>query len=73
MILRLFLQYKLENNFVYQKALNISHQLFDYKINLLNLQRENTNSKGDLVLKNWVETFVLKISGIKNKSDSDLL
>ena len=32
---------------------NISHQLFDYKITLLNSQHENMNSKGDFVLKNW--------------------
>ena len=50
---------------------NISHQLFD-KITFVNSQRENTNSKGDFVLKNRDETFVLKISCIQNKSDSDL-
>ena len=27
--------------------INISHQLFDYKITIMNSQRENTNSKGD--------------------------
>ena len=30
---------------------NISHQLFDYKLTFENSQRENTNSKGDFVLK----------------------
>ena len=28
------------------------------------MKRENTNSKGDFVLKNRFKTFVLKISGI---------
>ena len=41
--------------------------------NLLNTQNENTNSKGDVDLNNLFETFVLKISGIQNKSDSDLV
>ena len=36
---------------------NISHQLFD----LMNSQSKNTNSKDDFVMKNLVETFVLKI------------
>ena len=31
---------------------NISHQLFDYTITFVNLQRENTNSKGDFIFKN---------------------
>ena len=31
----------------------------------MNSQRENTNSKGDFVIKNRVETYVLKISGIQ--------
>ena len=43
---------------------NISHQLFQYKITFVNSQLENTNSKGDFVLKNRVQTFVLKNSGI---------
>ena len=30
---------------------NILHQLYYYKITLLNLQHENANSKGDFVLK----------------------
>ena len=36
----------------------ISHQLLDYKRTFVNSQRENTNSKGDFVLKNRLETFV---------------
>ena len=28
---------------------NISHQLFDYKINLMNSQLKNTNSRGDYI------------------------
>ena len=44
---------------------SISHQLFDNKITLVNSQRENTNSKGDFVLKNWFDTFALKIFGIQ--------
>ena len=36
---------------------SISHQPFDYKITTVNSQRENTNSKGGLVLKNWFEMF----------------
>ena len=35
---------------------NSSHQLFDYKITFVNSQRENTNSKGDL-LKNQFEFY----------------
>ena len=45
--------------------INISHQLFDYKITFVNSQRENTNSKGDFVHKNWVETFFSKFSGVQ--------
>ena len=41
---------------------NIIHRL-EYTITFVNSQRENTNSKGDIVLKNKFETFVLKISG----------
>ena len=59
---------------------NISHQLFYYKINFVISQDENTNSKGDFVLKNRFETFVLNITGIQKKSelkiyvsDSDLV
>jgi hypothetical protein len=44
---------------------NISHQLFNYKITSVHSQRENTNSKGEFVLKNRFITFVLKISGIQ--------
>ena len=51
----------------------ISHQLFEYKITFVNSQHENTTLKGDFVHKNQFETFVLKISGIQNKSESDLV
>ena len=53
--------------------MNISKQVFDYKITFVNLQLENTNSKGDFVLKKRFETFVLKILTYINKSDSDLV
>ena len=63
--------------FVYQKALiqTFHTSLFDNKIKItfVNLQRKNTNSKSDFVLKKQFETFVFKISGIQNKSDSDVL
>ena len=52
---------------------NISHQLFDYKITFVNSQLEKTNFKSDFILKNRFETFVLNISGIKDKSYSDLV
>ena len=42
---------------------NIPHRLFDYKITFVNSQRKNKNLEGDFVLKNWFETFNLKISG----------
>ena len=42
--------------------MNISHQLFAYKISFVN-SREKTKSKGDFVLKNKFKTFFLKISG----------
>ena len=32
---------------------NISQHLFDYTITVANSQHQNTNSKGDFVLKNW--------------------
>ena len=48
----------------------MSHQLFDCKVTFVNSQRENTNSKGNFVIKNRFETVVLKISGIQNKSES---
>ena len=51
---------------------NISHQIFDYKITFVYSQLENTHPKGDFVLKNQFETFVLMISGIQNKSDSKI-
>ena len=37
---------------------NISHQLFNYRITFKNSQLENTNSKGDFVLKKRFETLV---------------
>ena len=37
------------------------------------MQCENTNSKGDSLLKNLFETNVLKKNLYKNKSDSDLV
>ena len=54
---------KSKRDFVYQKALI---RTFHYKITFVNSQLENTNSKGDFVLKN----ICLKIS--EKKSDSDL-
>ena len=45
--------------------MNISHQLFEYKITFAHSQLENTNSKGDFVVKYWFETFVLKISSLQ--------
>ena len=33
------------------------------QISFVKSQRENRNSKGDFVLKNWFEMFVLKIYG----------
>ena len=45
---------------------NISHQLFNYKINnLCESQPENIKSKGDFVLKKWFKIFVLKPSCIR--------
>ena len=44
---------------------NISHQIFDNKVTFVNSQPKNTNSKGDFVLQNRVETFVLKISDVQ--------
>ena len=41
---------------------DISYQLFDYKITSVNSQCENTNSKGDFVLKKRFEMFILKIT-----------
>ena len=52
---------------------NISHQLFDYKISFVNSQLENTYSKGDFVIKNSFETFVLRFPVYKNKSVSDMV
>ena len=52
--------------------MNISRQLFDYKITFVNSKLDNKNSKGGFVLQNQFESFVSKISGmqkigIKNK------
>ena len=44
---------------------NISHQLFDYTITLVNSQHKNTNSKDDSVHRNWVKTFGLKFFSIQ--------
>ena len=56
-----------ETYFCIPKSFNkkISHQLFDYTITFANSKHYNKNSKGDFVLKNRFETFVLKISGIQ--------
>ena len=51
---------------------NISHQIFDYKITIVNSHLENTNSKGNFVLKNWFETFVERFLVCKNKSESKI-
>ena len=45
--------------------MDISHQLFDYKIIFVNSEHMKTNLKGDFVFENWFETFVLKKSGIQ--------
>ena len=52
--------------------MNISHQLFDYKIAFANSQCEYTNSKGDFELKTRFKTFVLKFLEYKNKSESKI-
>ena len=53
---------------------NISHHLFDYNYPVsVNSQHQNTNSKGDIGLKNRLEMFVLKIMLYKNISDSDFV
>ena len=44
--------------------MNISHQLFDYKITF-NSQHKKTNSNGDFVVKNRFAMIVLKISCIQ--------
>ena len=43
---------------------NISHQFFDYIMTFMNSQHQNKNSKGDFVLNDPFEKFVIKISGI---------
>ena len=55
----------LQNNLCIQGNFNtnISYRLFSYKITFVNSQHENTNSKCDFVIKNWVSKFVFKISG----------
>ena len=35
---------------------NISHQLFDYTITFMNPQHLNSNSKGDILLKNRIKS-----------------
>ena len=62
------IQNKLNNNiYCIQESFNtnISLQLFEYKITFVNSYLENTNSKGDFVLKNWFESFFLKMSDIQ--------
>ena len=39
---------------------------YEYKITFVNSQHENTNSKGDLILKNRFLTVGLKIYDIQN-------
>jgi hypothetical protein len=43
------------NRFCIPESFNkkIPHQLFKYKINFVNVQLQNTNQKGDFVLKTW--------------------
>ena len=43
----------------------ISHQLFHNKITFVYSQHENTNSKGDFVIKNQFEIFVLMLFNIQ--------
>ena len=40
---------------------SILHQLLDYKITFVNSQLENKNSKGDFVLKNRFEIFLVYV------------
>ena len=58
-----WIQHKKSSQIFFDK--NISNKLFDNKITFVNSQCENTNSKGDFVLKNRFETYVLKTSGIQ--------
>ena len=46
---------------------NISHQLFGYTVTFVNQQHQDTNSKGDFVLKNRFKTLTLNISGIQKQ------
>ena len=46
--------------------MNISHQFFDNKMTLFELTAQK-KSKGE------IDMFVLKIRGIRNNSDSDLV
>ena len=59
--------YKSLSSFFILESFNTNnlHQLFDYEITFVNSRQENTNSKGDFVLKSRVQTLVLKISGIQ--------
>ena len=52
---------------------NVSQQFFLCKITTMNLQHQNTNSKGDFVLKNRFETFIFKNLLYKHKSDLDFV
>ena len=52
--------------------MNISHQLFDYKINFVNSQREKTNSKDDIHSKTGLKCSVLIFLVYKNKSESKI-
>ena len=53
--------FKVDNNYLYISEsfhTNISNQLFNYKITFVNQQHELEHKfKGDIVLKNRVETF----------------
>ena len=51
---------------------NISHQLFELEITLVNSQHKNANSNDDFEIKNRFKTLVLKISCIQKKY-SDLV
>ena len=61
--------------YLYTRKLLYKHfiSVFDLKITFVNSQHKKTNSKGDFILKNRFETFVLKISGIQKKTASIFL
>ena len=50
---------------------NISQKHFDYKINFVNSQQKNNNSKSEFVFKNQFENLFYRFLVYKNKSDSD--